>query len=962
MGIDMNKKLFVGFIIATIMIISSFAILFSNTNNSLINVNKITPNITNSTYSQNIDWQNFTLPAFPNLLYSSNGADTVNNGIYSAGNNPFHQDGFFYINASWDLVFYNIQLNSTILLHKFNNDIISSWSYDRNNEAGLMMYQNRNGSIQYLYIFGNNVSNSNGYFEAYNLYNNTYETYVVTSPYAEYGSFFIFDSQGYFIWNSNSATQNYIGNIYDHTANGLITTDPFTATVTGNTLSYIADLNEFICYGLASNNSLEISLNYFNPATLGHYNRIMYYALPSQNSTNDGNNPITFRVLSNGTIDVLGYMQYNNIDTLAFTLNMNTNISKATIKYVNYTSYRALELTNQPTYSQSGNVLAMSEMTAIAGNNPNNAIYNYSQNNIIKPTNTWLLNQLAINRMGYSISTTVDTSDIYTANANGYRYTYGNEPVSYYESETPNNNTQFMLMWFPKYTSEFNNINLKYNVNIIENGLPSNTQWTYTFNGTQNSTTSSSFNLSEPNGTYSFSVNTISGYIVNYPTSIIVNGNNIIEYVNFTSIPTYNLQIKENGLTYGVQWGYTFNSHSYTLTNNSYNYSLPNGTYSLSVNTKSGYNINYASSITISGSNIIEYVNFTTIPTYKLIIKETGLNSGTSWIIYLNSNQYTSTSNYDNITGLVNGTYTFSANNINGYYLANYPTSVLINGNNAYINLSFSKNTSLYSATFIETGIKDVTSIQWSIIFNGTIYKSTNSNTIIVPSLVNKTYSYSINSVPGYVINSYTNSVIINGKNVSVDISFNLTYKVIIKETGYNSEWYAVFNGLSYNSFNTYINITTINGTYSLDIPAITGYSVSSYSSTVTINGNNYYLNLTFTKVKITQGYYIVEFIVSGLTKGNNFTVIINNQQYVSTNNMYLNITLTNGTYTPFIELPNNYVLSQPTNTLVVNGNNTVYAIYTNYQFNIWVYTPEFVIAIIFIGLVILGAYLKRAI
>ena len=46
----------------------------------------------------------------------------------------------------------------------------------------------------------------------------------------------------------------------------------------------------------------------------------------------------------------------------------------------------------------------------------------------------------------------------------------------------------------------------------------------------------------------------------------------------------------------------------------SYNYSLPNGTYSLSVNTKSGYNINYASSITISGSNVIEYVNFTTIP------------------------------------------------------------------------------------------------------------------------------------------------------------------------------------------------------------------------------------------------------------------------------------------------------------------------------------------------------------
>ena len=188
-------------------------------------------------------------------------------------------------------------------------------------------------------------------------------------------------------------------------------------------------------------------------------------------------------------------------------------------------------------------------------------------------------------------------------------------------------------------------------------------------------------------------------------------------------------------------------------------------------------------------------------------------------------------------------------------------------------------------------------------------------------------------------------------------------YAIIISENGLNTgtSWKIKFDGVNYTITTSSYTFNEPDGSYSLIIYNVTGYNSSVSSTTITVNGANVNYSITYSII-LKHGYYEVQIIVNGLPKNTNFTLYINGQFYYSHDNEWLNISLPNGSYLPEIILPNNYVLSNQILTLNVNGNNTVYPIYVNYQFNIWTYTPEFVIAIIFIGLVILGAYLKRAI
>lgn len=77
-----------------------------------------------------------------------------------------------------------------------------------------------------------------------------------------------------------------------------------------------------------------------------------------------------------------------------------------------------------------------------------------------------------------------------------------------------------------------------YNVTIKENGLPSGTTWQFTFNGISKTLTNTSYTFSEKNGTYALSVTSISGYNLNYPSTVTVNGNNQTVNVNFSSLST----------------------------------------------------------------------------------------------------------------------------------------------------------------------------------------------------------------------------------------------------------------------------------------------------------------------------------------------------------------------------------------------------------------------------------------
>ena len=93
---------------------------------------------------------------------------------------------------------------------------------------------------------------------------------------------------------------------------------------------------------------------------------------------------------------------------------------------------------------------------------------------------------------------------------------------------------------------------MKYNVTILESGLPANTSWSFTFNGSAETLTNTSYKFSVTNGSYAMSVNSVSGYTVSYNNPVTVNGTNVTENIIFTSttkvigVGNYTLEITLN--------------------------------------------------------------------------------------------------------------------------------------------------------------------------------------------------------------------------------------------------------------------------------------------------------------------------------------------------------------------------------------------------------------------------------
>jgi len=75
-----------------------------------------------------------------------------------------------------------------------------------------------------------------------------------------------------------------------------------------------------------------------------------------------------------------------------------------------------------------------------------------------------------------------------------------------------------------------------YEITFTESGLPSGTTWSVTLNGATESSTTDTITLSVPNGTYSYTIGSVSGYTAsNLNGSVTVSGNNIPVSITFSS-------------------------------------------------------------------------------------------------------------------------------------------------------------------------------------------------------------------------------------------------------------------------------------------------------------------------------------------------------------------------------------------------------------------------------------------
>ena len=132
--------------------------------------------------------------------------------------------------------------------------------------------------------------------------------------------------------------------------------------------------------------------------------------------------------------------------------------------------------------------------------------------------------------------------EAYTLNAinkTNYQYLKGNGTVTMISGGVPNG--------YSAYSYSINNVsistpisnivNTTYNITIKENGLPINTTWQFTFNGVSKTLTNTSYTFNVKNGTYDLSVTSISGYNLNYPSTVTVNSNETVN-VDFSLLST----------------------------------------------------------------------------------------------------------------------------------------------------------------------------------------------------------------------------------------------------------------------------------------------------------------------------------------------------------------------------------------------------------------------------------------
>gem|GEM_PF-2571028 len=138
-----------------------------------------------------------------------------------------------------------------------------------------------------------------------------------------------------------------------------------------------------------------------------------------------------------------------------------------------------------------------------------------------------------------------------TAYAPNGTYSYKVNSIQHYYANITNGNVTINGTGKTIYIG-WKMIPLKYTVTFIESGLPANTQWSVVFNNTKQ-TSAGAISFTAINGTYSFSIVSISGYsytIKNYTNQVTINGKNLTIYVAFTSSSSPTGNVLSNNILY----------------------------------------------------------------------------------------------------------------------------------------------------------------------------------------------------------------------------------------------------------------------------------------------------------------------------------------------------------------------------------------------------------------------------
>ena len=261
----------------------------------------------------------------------------------------------------------------------------------------------------------------------------------------------------------------------------------------------------------------------------------------------------------------------------------------------------------------------------------------------------------------------------------------------------------------------------------------------------------------------------------------------------------------------------------------------------------------------VSGRNIDNFPLMKPWQNPQAIFIESGLPEATVWSVNFSGDVTGSASSQIafNITTAAYADYTFSIADIQGYTLSISSGTVSFNGSDVITYVNFTAipppPASTYNIVFRQNGLSSGET--WSVTLNGTTISSSSSEIRFDP--VNGTYSYAVNPIAGYSCDCQTGTVVINGQDQAITVSFTIvTYSVTFSDVGLPSgiTWYInLSNGKSYSSTGSIISFEVPNGTYTYTVDSISGYNSTPESGKIVVSGNSpAQMQITFDKYETT--------------------------------------------------------------------------------------------------------------
>jgi YVTN family beta-propeller protein len=313
-----------------------------------------------------------------------------------------------------------------------------------------------------------------------------------------------------------------------------------------------------------------------------------------------------------------------------------------------------------------------------------------------------------------------------------------------------------------------------YSVEFVASGLPSDTLWEVTVGATVLRTIGYANALSEPNGSFPYSVANVPGWRTAAYTGVV----NVSGGPREIGVPwnqtTFPITFEEVGLSPPVSWEVTLRvspqgtSIANASSGGSLGFVAGNGSYEYRVTGITGWEaFPSAGILTVDGGAAFQRIVWTNV-LFGIQLDERGLPTGTSWAATVGG-----TTDRANGTSLdfsvQNGTYWFNVSNVPGWRANTYGAFVTVFGAVATVLVNWTPTT--YTATVLESDVAPPIPT-WTVVLNGTT-ESGVASSYRFDGLVNGTYSLVVRAPVGYAATSATpTAVTIAGASTQLVIEF----------------------------------------------------------------------------------------------------------------------------------------------------------------------------------------------